>query len=334
MIGVIFPDYKTNFNLADELQVLGCAVLDHQLARLSEQPEIDRIVVVAPKEYQKKYTLDKPLSYCSCNAESDADISLIKDLVRDEPFFVLLGNFITEFPFSLLKSEFIAKRSDLCFLYGDKDNRQDGYFVKLDKSHKLRDFKYNSGNYLSVFQNIFLISPELLEYLVPGENYNFYEKFLPEMLRRNKFINGLKNKHEHFALTDPASWYRTNYALLRANKVIVGSKINDIYYGDKCDIDFSAELKGEQFFGNNCRVGKDCKLKDSIFFNDLQLGKNVLVNNAIICSGTVIGDNCVIENAIVGEKVTIDSHVRIAPGTVLAKGSIIKKSSGVFDVEK
>jgi NDP-sugar pyrophosphorylase family protein len=332
MIGVIFPDTKRNFNLAEDLQVVGSPILDHQLEWLNAQPEIDKILIVTPKKYQKEHGLTKPIIYCVCPEESIDNIAPIKEFLRDEPFFAIFGNFLTDFNLTLLKSEFIAKRSDICFLYGEKEKLPEGYFIKLDKNHKLRDFKYNSGNYLSVFQNIFLISPELMEYVSQEDNISFYERFLPEMLHRNKFINGLKNKNTYFSFSDPTSWYKANYLLLQQNKVIVGSKINNIYYGDKCDIDFSVDLTGEQFFGNNCQIAKNCKITNSLLFDNVKVGQNVIINNSIVCANATIREYSALESAVIGENTLIEAHVRINTGTVLAKDSTINKNSGVLNV--
>lgn len=331
MIAVLFPDSSNNFNLFSEFKVLGYSLLYFQVEWLKKQKEIDTIIIVTKTKPLDLDIGEKKIIYIE-NNDKNYDMQSIKDYLRDEPFYLILGNIIANTPLTILHNEYTAKKSDLIFIYDEKKKKSiEEYFIKTDKAHRLRDFKFNYSEYHLLFKHVFLLSAELLEYIPAEENSAFYEIFLPDMLKRNKFIYGLKNKSFLENINSPEKWYQINYQLLRENWGISASKINNVYYGENCDIDFSVDLQGAQFFGSNCSIKKDCRLSESIFFNDLNIDRNTLVKDTIICDKVKIGEYCEIEKSIIGEGVIIEPHVKIR-NAVIAQKSIIKSNSGVLSV--
>lgn len=325
MLAVLFPNKSHVYNLFSEIQVLGEPLLVFQLQWLDKQAEVDTIIVADDKPEMTGEKVQKNIIYIGKKAQEN--LAFLKEYLRDEPFFLILGNIITDAPLAQLYNEYIARRADLAFFYGDKDKTaKEGYFIKLDKAHKLRDFKYNNSVYNQIFQHIYLISSELLEYIGEEPDYNFYERFLPDMLKRNKFIQGTKSKSFWLDPVEPASWYKLNYQMLRENWELSGSKINNVYFGQKCDIDFSVELSGEQFFGENCLVKKESRVTGSLLFNNVKIGQNTFIKNSILCNNVIIGDNCQIENVILGENTVLEEQSELK-NTVISQNSLIKRGS-------
>jgi NDP-sugar pyrophosphorylase family protein len=87
---------------------------------------------------------------------------------------------------------------------------------------------------------------------------------------------------------------------LRNNENLPGQLIDGSYYGKNCEVDFSAELSGTQFFGDNCAVGKNCVLKNSVLLGGNKIGEAVRLSDVILQKNVRVGRHCELRNSLIG----------------------------------
>ncbi len=330
MFAVIFAAKDQNYNLSTELNILGQSILDRQINWLSSQKIIDSIIVVGQNTAIRQTDRNINIQLIE-TTEQNYNVASIVRLLRDEPFFVILDNVVTNLKLIDIVKAKKATRAEITFTYSDKEENSQ-YAVKLDKYTRLRDLRLNEGKYKTYLTNIFLLNPELLTY-VPAKNYHFISQFIADLLKRNKFMHGYKPGGFLKLVNSPEQYYKANFEILEKEYFeISGSKINNIYYGEKSEIDFSTILDGKQFIGNNCQLGAGGKLTSNIILDDIKLGKNCLLQNNILCNNVKIGDNCELDGCIIGENVILESNTKLAKQSILTKDSRVNKFSGVLNV--
>jgi NDP-sugar pyrophosphorylase family protein len=173
---------------------------------------------------------------------------------------------------------------------------------------------------------IYVINPLLL-------TYYFHERFelrifLTEALKHRKQV-GCRSVTEWTECVNNFPAYIRATGHLKNGADLPGQLINGSYYGKNCEIDFSAELSGRQFFGDDCAVGKNCVLQSSVLLGGNTIDENTRLNDVILQKNVRIGRYCELKNTFVGANSVIENNVRLPEGLVIAPDSIIKSGSGV-----
>jgi len=328
---VIFTDQNDTFNLAKDLQLLGEPLLKYQLNYLKSFEMIDTIIIIGKTFNDREFKEDQTKYIFIKNSDESINLNVIKKYLDDDPFFLFIGNIITNYPLNEIIREHRSRRADITFLYTESTDTT-GYYIKFDKRKNMKDIKYNDRQARYLVNNIFYINPTVLTYL-DKDNYLFFEMFLPSLIKKNMFIHALINK-KYFEIIDvPEKLYSANYELLTKELFpIKGNKINRSYYGDKCEIDFSVVSEGSQYFGSNCTVLPNSNIKDNIMFDQVSIGENCTITNSIIMDNVKIGNNCEIKNSIIGSDVKIENSVRLQNNSIITKKSNIKQMSGILNV--
>jgi NDP-sugar pyrophosphorylase family protein len=245
----------------------------------------------------------------------------LKSVLDDQPFLLLNGPVLTDLPAAQIRNLFFTGVMDmLCLTAGDMR----GSTFALEKTA--------SGALLTAFgagetaAQIYVINPLLL-------TYYFHERFelrifLTEALKHRKQVV-CRSAPEWTECVNNFPAYIRATRHLKNGAELPGQLINGSYYGQNCEVDFSAELTGAQFFGDNCIVGKNCSLKNSVLLGGNEVGAFTMLNDSILQKNVRVGQYCELKNSLVGANSVIESHVRIPEGMVVAPDSIIKSGSGV-----
>lgn len=319
MIGVIYQDTQ-DFNLARSIFILGAPLLEYQVQML-KNAGCKKIIIVNP--YQETKTEQQGISCVCVKADpTGCNLNLIIPFLDDEPFYLICGNAFSGDPLDQLPVADVAALTT---------EQSAGFAVTLEDA-AIVDIVYNGvGPKLA---QIFRIRPELVTYGFRN-NELFFELFLTDMLRRQKKILAVPAAKYTRVLLTPDDVYRTTYALLEQESFpIRGEKLHQSYYGKKCEIDFSTELTGRQFFGNDCTVGKNGRLTNVIMGDVVTVGASTKIEGSIIMSKVIIGNNCELNHCILGEGVVLDDQVRIPSGMIVASGSHLTSNTGVLNDSK
>jgi NDP-sugar pyrophosphorylase family protein len=305
---------------ADLRQILGRDILDYQLDWLKTDDDITETIVLTDSvavDLRRSGTV-----YHSCAELPKYD--LLKSLLNDQPFLLIYGPLLTSFKPQELRAAFRAAQADIVCLTGGFFHGET-FAVEQDSGHKLTSV-FGSG---APVNNLCIVNPLLLTYYF-HERFEM-QTFLAEMLKARRRIFCLENTGWlEYVNTYPAYFQASGWLL--KNAPVKGAKIHQSYYGKNCEIDFSVSLRGRQFFGDDCLIGKDSILQNSIFLDRAAVGENCRINNSILQKNVKIGRNCELKNCLLGEGVAIGDNVRLPDNTILAAGSAVKDYSGVLDV--
>ena len=301
-------------------EILSRDILDYQIERLQVEKMLSDIVVLTDtieQDYQQGN-----VSYCACSELPKYE--KLKAILDDRPFLLIYGPILNTFPLENLREQFWATQADIvclsggCF-YGET------FGVEIDDLHRLTS-AFGTGGPLN---NIYIINPLILTYYF-HERFEI-QTFLAEMLKHHRKIFCLNNTEWlEYINTYPAYFQTTKYLLQQPG--LQGTKIHNSFYGKNCEIDFSVELHGRQFFGDDCQAGAASILQNSVFLSGVTVGANSRVSDSILQKHVKIGNNCELDNCLLGENCQIGDNVRLPRGTILAADSVVRTDSGVLNV--
>ncbi|MDR1997420.1 MAG: NDP-sugar synthase [Candidatus Margulisbacteria bacterium] len=304
----------------DLRDILGRDILAHQLSWLRADKELEEIVIFSDwitQNYQKDN-----VAYYACRGLPK--YGLLKKVLNDQPFLLLYGPVLSAFPLHNLREQFCALRADILCLTGGSFHGET-YAVEQNTRQELLS-PFGSGD---AADNVYIINPLTLTYYF-HERFDI-QAFLTEMRKHRRQIYCLPNPDWIEYVNNYAAYYQATRRLLDSPE-LPGTKIHNSYYGGNCEIDFSVELRGRQFFGEDCRVGARGILSDSVFLDRTVIGADARISGSILQKNVKIGRSCELPNCLIGAGCVIGDKVRLSPGTVLAADSTVQSDSGVLNV--
>ncbi|MDI7247681.1 MAG: sugar phosphate nucleotidyltransferase [Bacillota bacterium] len=238
------------------------------------------------------------------------------------------------------------------------DNPLEYGIVVTDDEGRIRRFleKPSWGEVFSdtVNTGIYILEPEVLDYIDPGKSTDFSQDVFPALLRDGKRL---------YAHVASGYWcdvgniqqYRQAQVDAVTGKVkleIPGNKIGaDIWVGEGTDIAPDSRLSGPLVIGRNCRINpgagcfeytfmgdnciieKDAVIQRSTLWQDTFVGKGTEIRGAVIgqhaiikdfvtChEGVVVGDRCRIEQGAI-----LQPQIKVWPNKVIEPGSRVTMS--------
>ncbi len=281
-----------------------------------------------------------------------------KSLSRDEPFLIISGDALTDLNLGEIV-DFHKRVGALITitLYRVPDPSEYGVII-VDGQGRIERFleKPSPGQVISdtVNTGIYVISPQVLDEIEPGEPFDFSKDLFPRLLKRGAPLYGFIADGYWCDVGNIAEYFRATGDLLsgKVNLGALGNPIGgNIFTEEDVEIAPDAQLFGPIFLGRGVRikggvvihgatvirpftvVDNRTHIDRSIIWRNAYIGEGVELRGAIIgskCSlkskavvfeGAVVGDECV-----VGEGAVIHPNVKIWPNKEVEAGATVKSS--------
>jgi mannose-1-phosphate guanylyltransferase / phosphomannomutase len=283
-----------------------------------------------------------------------------QEFIGNENFIIISGDLVTDFDFQKIFDYHKAKKSKLTITLTSVDNPLEFGVVIANQEGKIEKFleKPSWGEVFSdtINTGIYVIEPEILDYIPNNENFDFAKDLFPLLMRRGiDLIAGYAQGYWR-DVGNPES-YRDVYEDILSGKIKFELGGDAIKYMDGvliCEddnvIDESVEISGIVVIGNNVTIKKGVKLNNvvigdnvtiggaskicnTVIWNDVRIGRNAKLDGCVICNNNRIGKNInarsgliLAEGCEIGELVTVEKDVTIWPDKVIEDASIVSRS--------
>lgn len=154
---------------------------------------------------------------------------------------------------------------------------------------------------------LYIIEPEVLEMVPPGEKYDFSKQLFPRVLEKGwpmyaKIIEGI-----WFDVGNPTQ-------LLEAQEVLI-SKMEDLPFSKP-----NAEIRNGTVIHSDCEIigdvtnssidygcflPKESRITNSLLMQNVRIGKNCEITNSVIGKNVVIYDGIKLHNCVIGDDQSI-----------------------------
>ncbi|MBE9210913.1 mannose-1-phosphate guanyltransferase [Nostoc sp. LEGE 06077] len=290
---------------------------------------------------------DQPLGTAGC-------VKNIAELL-DETFLVISGDSITDFDLTAALEFHQQKQSKATLILTRVPNPIEFGVVITDEAGKIKRFleKPSTSEIFSdtVNTGIYILEPEVLDYLPVNTESDFSKDLFPLLLAKNEPMYGYIAQGYWCDVGHLDAYREAQYdALDRKVKLdFIYEEISPgIWIGQNTFVDTTAHIETPTIIGDNCRigarvqieagtvigdnvtVGADANLKRPIVWNGAFIGEEAHLSACVISRGSRVDRRAhVLEAAVVGslstvgEEAQISTGVRVWPSKKIESGAIL-----------
>ncbi len=283
-----------------------------------------------------------------------------QEYIGNENFIIISGDLVTDFDFQKIFDYHKEKESKLTITLTSVENPLEFGVVIANEEGKIEKFleKPSWGEVFSdtINTGIYVIEPEILDYIPKNENFDFAKDLFPLLMRKGIDLMAGYASGYWRDVGNPES-YRDVYEDILAGKIKFQLGGEAVKYTDGvliCEedntLDDSVEVVGivvigknvtvkrgsklnNVVIGNNVTIGSSSKVSNTVIWNDVEIGQNAKLDGCVICNNNTIGKNVTAKSGLIlaqgceiGELVTVEKDVTIWPDKVIENAAIVSRS--------
>ncbi|MEA2029095.1 MAG: sugar phosphate nucleotidyltransferase [Campylobacterota bacterium] len=278
----------------------------------------------------------------------------------DETFIIVSGDLVTNFDFQEIKKFHKSKKSKLTITLTSVENPLQFGVVISNKENQIEKFleKPSWGEVFSdtINTGIYMIEPEILEYIPYGKNFDFAKDLFPTLMREDITLWGCPLEGYWRDVGNPVS-YRDVYKDIFNKDIILpikgkAKKVDKgvIYMEEDTNLPEKLRLKGTVILGKNVKIAEGVTLQncsigdnttinkhsaiiDSVLWNDIAIGSKVHLQNSVICNNNLIDDKSkasfgviIAEKCEIKKKVAFEKDITIWAEKIIEENSIVSEN--------
>ncbi len=261
-------------------------------------------------------------------------VKCAEEYLKDDNFVIVSGDLVTDFDFTQITDAHKAKESKLTIALTPVEDPLQFGVVITDEEDRIEKFLEKPG-WGEVFSDtintgIYIIEPEILEYIPAETNFDFAKDLFPLLMDENITLYGPQVKGYWRDVGNPYS-YRDVYHDILEGKV--NFDFSGYHIPKDEDVLFSADqrdyshvnIKGVVILGKNVSIGKNVKLHNVVIGNNVRIEDNVTMHNSVLWNDITIAKDSKLCQAVICD------HDHLGEGTVIKTGAIIAENCDILD---
>src|SRR5579872_3869006 len=229
-------------------------------------------------------------------------VKLAEERLRDDSFVIISGDAMTDLNVGALIDHHRAAKNDATIALQTVSNPLEFGVVITDPQGRITRFleKPSWGEVFSdtINTGIYVLSPEIFDYMEPGGIYDFSKDLFPRMLHEGKQLGGYVIDDYWTDVGNLQQYQQANYDALAGRVKIepIGEELSPGVWGaDDSRVDPTAQLLGPVRIGKNVQIGPGVIVE----------GPACIGDNSIVCGGARL------ERAILWEDVYVGADAQL-----------------------
>ncbi|MDD5312043.1 MAG: NDP-sugar synthase [Dehalococcoidia bacterium] len=308
--------------------VLNKPFLEHVIKNLVSQGISEIILAMGYKpesiyQYFKKgtgfdcklvYSLeDKPLGTAGAIKNAAGHI--------DNTFFVLNGDTFSDIDYNAMLRFHRHNRSMATIALTRVEDPTRFGVVEADEKGKVKAFieKPAPDKVTSHWINagVYILEPEVLDRIPPGEKYMFERGVFPGMLADGEPVYAYKSEAYWIDMGNPDQYHQLNMDMLQGKCKSALCNVESVSLGLDGNIHETAKTSGPILMGCNCRIEENTQVRGPVIMGkDCRIKKGAVIGNTILWDGVTIGENASVLNSIVAGGAIIEGRAAIMGETI------------------
>lgn len=286
-------------------------------------------------------------------------VKLAQELIGDDNFIIISGDLVTDFDFQSIFDYHRKKNSKLTITLTSVENPLEFGVVIANEEGIIEKF-LEKPSWSEVFSDtintgIYVIEPEILDYIPKGENFDFAKDLFPLLMKEGIELIAGNEKGYWRDVGNPDSYREVHEDIMSErvgfkmpgtgvqfpDGILYSSEpyeledveiIGKVVLGKNVTVAKKSKLKN-MVIGDNVTIGQDCKISNSVIWHNVTIEKGSKIDNAVICNDNVIGKNSKMTAGIIlaegcelGELVTVEKDVTIWPNKEIDSAAIINSN--------
>jgi mannose-1-phosphate guanylyltransferase/phosphomannomutase len=257
-------------------------------------------------------------------------VKLAQEHIGDDNFIVISGDLVTDFDFRELFEFHKQKKSKLSIGLTSVENPLQFGVVIANEDNVIEKFleKPSWGEVFSdtINTGIYIIEPEILNYIPNSENFDFAKNLFPMLMSRGVALMGYNLEGYWRDVGNPES-YREVYDDILNSKVnfkISGVKKEYpegvLYSDEEYTLNSSIKILGTVVLGRGVKIKEGVKLNNVVIADNVAIASGCTISNSVIWEDVKIKKNVKLDNAVICNNNIIDKNVTAKAGLILAEG--------------
>jgi mannose-1-phosphate guanylyltransferase / phosphomannomutase len=285
-------------------------------------------------------------------------VKMAQERLRDDTFIIISGDALTDVDLTaLIEAHRAAKNDATIALWRVSNPLEFGVVITDDESRITRFMEKPSwGEVFSdtINTGIYVLEPEILDYMEPGKNYDFSKDLFPRMLRDGKRLGGHVISDYWADVGNLQQYQQANYDALSgavrtarpsteiAPGVWAGADcridpsatiVGPVQLGDRVTIGADAQIEGPSCIGNGTIVEARAAVRRTVLWEDVYVGADAQLDDCTVANRTLIKERVTVgEGTVIGERCTIGEgaivrpHLKLWPEKNVTSGAIVSMS--------
>lgn len=272
---------------------------------------------------------DKPLGTAGC----------VKNIAAllDETFMVISGDSVTDFDLNAAIEFHRQKQSKATLVLTRVPSPMEFGVVITDDQQRICRFleKPSTSEIFSdtVNTGIYILEPEVLDYLPENEKTDFSKDLFPLLLEKGESMYGYVAEGYWCDVGTLDSYREAQYdALDRKVKLDFAyqEQSEDFWLGKNTEVDPTARIEAPVMIGENCRIGPRARIEAGTIIGDnVTVGSDADLKRPIICNGAIIGDECHLRACVIARGARVDRRAHILEGAVVGSLSTVGEEAQI-----
>jgi len=272
---------------------------------------------------------DQPLGTAGC----------VKNIAAllDSTFVVISGDSLTDFDLTAAIEFHRQKQSKATLVLTRIADPMEFGVVITDNSQRICRFleKPSASEIFSdtINTGIYILEPEVLEYLPTDEESDFSKDLFPLLLEKNEPMYGYIAEGYWCDIGNIDTYRQAQYdALARKVKVDFAypEDTADLWLGQNTHIEPSARITPPLLIGHNCRIGPRARIEAGTVIGDnVTVGSDADIKRPIVWNGAIIGDEAHLRACIIGRGTRVDRRARVLEGAAVGSLSTVGEEAQI-----
>jgi mannose-1-phosphate guanylyltransferase/phosphomannomutase len=264
-------------------------------------------------------------------------VKLAQPLLGGERFVIISGDALTDIDLTELLAYHQRRGAAATIALQRVPNPLEFGVVVTDEHGRITRFleKPSWGEVFSdtINTGIYVLEPEIFEYMEAGKNYDFSRDIFPFMLRDGKPLYGHVTDGYWSDIGNLQQYLQANYdALSGAVRVdIPGTEIRPgVWAGEDVRISPEARVQGPVCIGRNVTIAAGAVVEELTAIGASSIvAENARLHRTIAWEDVYVGEGASLTGCTLADRVIVKDRVTILEGAVIGRGSTLGSGSTV-----
>ncbi len=240
-------------------------------------------------------------------------------------FLVISGDSLTDIDLTGALEFHRRKGAKVTIVLAHIPNPADFGVVILNEDARVRRFleKPSASEVFSdaVNTGIYILEPEILDYLHPDTEADFSQDLFPQLLAHDEPMYGYVAKGYWCDIGQLDIYREAQYDALRGKVQLdwpFPETSSGIRIGANTYIDPTAQISAPAIVGANCKIGAQVTISgETIIGDNVTIGRNATLKRPIVGSGSIVGEDAQLSGCVLAR------GVRIGRGAIVLEGAVL-----------
>lgn len=183
----------------------------------------------------------------------------------------------------------------------------------------------------TVNTGIYILEPQVLEYIDPSRQVDFSRDLFPALLQDNRPLFGYVAEGYWTDIGNLQQYQQANYDALesRVKVTLPGREVAPgVWVGAGTQVDPGASLEGPIIIGRNCVIGRGAEVHDlSVIGDNVTVEEGASIHRSVVMNNAYIGRRARIQGAVLDLDVVSKANTSIAEGAVVGDHCVLEEGT-------